>query len=584
MPEISKEELFKFIKWEIDYCEGTAIKINPAFATKQTNVLDLIEMYNLSQYRDGNYDSFGNPRVFFNIVNYPTDVSSKMVDLDVKDVQVISEDDNYWNSWIMQKELHYWMKEKYFGDFLNQLCYNLPKYGHVVAKKVEDRVHLVPLKNLRFRPDVWSLKNVPIIERHTYQPDEFLLEAKKKNWENVDLINLQPAQVVDNGVVYTNPKLEIFEAYFPPGFLKSEYNYFVVSGDGIVLTYANLPQSPYKDMPWERVRGRTLGRGVIEKLFHEQIYINRLKSEKSDGLMWTSKHIFQTRDNSIAKNLLSQVENGDVLIVNDEVKPVETEERNLAFYNDEEVKWENQAYRKTFVNDQQQAPGSKGKPANAKAQMAGIQMQSGYFKQKKEEIANFVKEIIWDWVLPEFKADKKGEHKLILKNLMSGDAGSDKLFQFVVSQKLEEKKFEMLMNLKPPVMGDEEKVMKALIGEQVKSEEITIEKSTYDDLKFKIDIIIGNESVDLQDRENRLMTLLNMANNNPALFTPGEIKTIKRKAMEAGGLNYHDYGGDDPVQSLQDTMGQLQQKSQGGSLPRQTPSQMPQSAPAMATT
>lgn len=582
MAEITKEELLKFIKWEIDYCETTSIKINSAFARTQISTIDLIEKYNLSQYRDGDYDSFGNPRPFFNIVNYPVDVASKMVDLDVKDVKVIAEDDNYWSSFIMQKELHYWMKEKYFGDFLNQLCYGLPKYGHVVVKKVEDRIHIVPLKNLRFRPDVWSLKNVPIVERHTYQPDEFILEAKKKNWENVDLVQLQPYQVVDNGVVYTNPKLEVFEVYFPPGFIKSEYNYFVVSGDGVVLAYLKMPQSPYKDISWEKIRGRTMGRGVIEKLFHEQIYINRIKSEKAEGLMWTSKHLFQTKDNSIAKNLLNQVENGDVIISNDIINPIQTEERNLAFYNDEEIKWEQQAYRKTFVNE---PPQGKSKQVNAKAQIAQYQMQSGYFKQKKEEIANFVKEIIWDWVLPEFKDDKKKEHKLILRSILGGDGGSDKLYNMVVNQRLEEKKFESLMNGKL-IMPDEEKVLKSVLGESVKSEEITIPKSTYDDSKFKIDIIIGDETIDLGERDQRLILLANMANNQPGLLTPTELKAIKRKLMESAGINPHDVaGGEEPIQNIQDTMGQLkgQLKGQGGSLPKAQSSGMPQMQPAQAT-
>ena len=132
-------------------------------------------------------------------------------------------------------------------------------------------------------------------------------------------------------------------------------------------------------------------------------------------------------------------------------------------------------------------------------------------------------------------------------------------------------------------MPDEEKVMKSMIGEAVKSEEITIPKGTYDDLEYKIDIIIGPETMDLSEREQRMTMLLNMANNNPALFTPAEIKAIKRKALESGGINPHELGGDEPVQNLAETMSQMKGQGQGGSLPKMMPQQIPQGAPAGAT-
>jgi len=154
-------EITKQIKAEIDYCETTGISVNPAFAKTQINVINLIEKYWLSQYRDGNEDSFGNPRPFYNISTFPVDIASKLIESDVKDIKVISENDNYWTAFFMQKELHQWMSDRYFGNFLNKLAYDLPKYGHTVVKKVGDNIEIVPLSNLRFRPDANSLKDIP---------------------------------------------------------------------------------------------------------------------------------------------------------------------------------------------------------------------------------------------------------------------------------------------------------------------------------------------------------------------------------------------------------------------------------------
>jgi hypothetical protein len=576
---VDKSDILKAIKWEIDYCETTSIKINPAFARTQMSVIDLIEKYNLSQYRDGDYDQFGNPRPFYNIVNYAVDVAAKMIDMDVKDIQILSEDENYWSSFVMQKELHYWMKEMYFGDFLNQLAYNLPKYGHVVVKKVEDRVHIVPLTSLRFRPDAWSLKNIPIVERHTYQPDEFLLEAKKKGWENVDLVSLQPAQTVDNGVVYSNPKISVFEAEFPKGFLDSEYNYFVMTGDGVLLAYDYHKTSIYKDLAWEKIRGRTLGRGQIEKLFHEQIYINRSVAEETDGLAWTSKHLFQTRDNSVARNLLSQVENGDVLIVNDDVKPVQTEERNLAFYQYNSQKWEANAYKKTFTQDMTLM--GKSKTQNKNAAMIAQELQSGYFKQKKDEMGNFIKQILWDWIMPEFKDDKKGEHKVLMRNIISGDDGSEKLFGMVVGQRLEEKKLEMLLNGKL-VMGNEEKILKSTIGEEVKHENITIPKGLYEDLKYKVDIITGDETIDTHGKVQSIEMVLQIIGSNPTILQNPQTKSLFYKMLNYMGFNPKDIAAD-PVLSLQDSMSQINPPQLGGSVARPKTPQPAQMVTAQQT-
>jgi hypothetical protein len=332
-----------------------------------------------------------------------------------------------------------------------------------------------------------------------------------------------------------------------------------------------MDKSPYKDIAWEKVRGRTMGRGQVEKLFPETIYLNRLASGKSDGLAWTSKHLWQSRDNSIARQLLSQVADGTILNPNDPIEPIAMEERNLNFYGQEEYKWESSAMRKCFTAEQ---PQSKSVPENAKAQMVNYQIQSGYFKTKREELNNFIKEIIVDWILLDFKNSTRKEHQILVRNILSGDGGSDKLFQLVVSQRMEERKFESLMNGKL-IMPDEEAVLKSTIAESVRNEKIEIPKGIYEDIMARIDIVIGNESVDLDERMQRLTLLSNMANNNPAMFSPTELKAIKKKLMESSGFNPHELGGDEPIPTIQEQMAQQRMMKPGGSIAKPQMAQMP---------
>ena len=82
-----------------------------------------------------------------------------------------------------------------YALFLNELTFRLPRDGHVVAKKVDDQVELVPLKNLRFRPDALSLMSTPIIEKYEYMADEFVKEAQSRGWTDWQKVNLNPDKV-----------------------------------------------------------------------------------------------------------------------------------------------------------------------------------------------------------------------------------------------------------------------------------------------------------------------------------------------------------------------------------------------------
>jgi len=123
----------------------------PSVATTQGELIDIINKYYLSQFRDGDTDVLGEKKVFYNIVNLPVEVAAKMIDLDTKDINLIGEDwGSYWPAWIMSKELRMWMKEKYFGKQLNLYSLILPKYGDLWVKKVGEDVLIVPIENLIF--------------------------------------------------------------------------------------------------------------------------------------------------------------------------------------------------------------------------------------------------------------------------------------------------------------------------------------------------------------------------------------------------------------------------------------------------
>ncbi len=559
------QDLFTAIQSEIDICETSKIPSNPSFTPTEMGRLDLIQKYMLSRYRDCQTDISGNPMVFYNISSFPVEVASKMLDFDTKDILLIAEDERYWETWLMEKEMHYWMENFGFGKKLNEFAYFWPRDGHLVVKKVEDKVEVVPLKNLRFRPNALSLDTTPIIEKFEYMPDEFVATAKKKGWDNWQKVELKPEKV-QQGIFNKVDKITVFGAWFPDGYYNSDDNYFLVSYDGHVL--ASWYQEPmYKSLSWEKMDERLLGRGVVEKLFNEQIYLNRIANYKSDGLNWTSKHFWQTKDVSFKTNLLGENDNGDVFVTNDPIEPVAMEERNLGFYNQEEQRWEGQAMRRVFAMEP--ITGERS-PAGTPLGSTILQskMASGFYDQKKEDLAAFVKEILWDWVIPDFKKDKKGAHSVMMRNLLSSGKGAEKFFQLEIEHNINKQKMGKFLS---PEMWD---MKRALLAEKMKNSKYEVPKGFYDDLKFKMRIEIVGESIDTAAKLTTLQTLFQIIGSNPTVMQNPTTKNILFKMLNLAGFNPHDFE-DEQVPSVPQ-VSQMAQAQRGGSISAPSVPTMPQ--------
>jgi hypothetical protein len=559
---VTKDDLIKKIQQEIEYCESSVLPMNPTYAKTQPNYLGLIDLYMASKYRDSDVDIFGLPKPFYNIVTLPVDVASKMIDLDTKNIMLMAEDQNYWATWLMEKELHYWMKDTYFGNSLNEFTYLLPRNGHLVVKKAGDKIQSVPLKSLRFRPDAISLKETPIIEMHLYQEDEFLAEANKRGWNNVKDVDVDPKNTVV-GNYYDGNRVPVYEAWFPKGYLDHKNNYFIVASDGTILAEST-QDCPYKDIYWDKVDGRVLGKGQVEKLFNAQIYLNRMANYKAEGLYWSSKKLFQTRDNMIARNLLSETDNGDVLTVNSEITPISNEERNLSFYNYDEGRWERNSLRQTFTNDPivgQRSPSG----TTLGGQMLDAQMSATYYKQKRENLANFIKEILYDWVLPDFKKKTKEQHELMIANIISGDGNSEKLLNFKSNEEANKKVIEQILKGKFPTAQDQ-KMIKSLAYDKVKGDKIVIPKGTYDNLKYKLNIVITGEEIDAQAKAGTLQMILSLMASNPTVMQNPSTKGIIYAMLDLAGIN----PGDIDISTPQ-PVEEIAAQGQGGSIAAPVP-------------
>lgn len=571
------EKLSKDIKNIIETYETTDLDCNPTYAPSNKDIIELIDSYFASRYRDGDYDSTGFKKAFYNIVINPTEIAAKMIDLDTKDVLVVAEEgQSYYPAWLFGKELKIWMKDKKnqdgqtFGQLLNQMVYAYPKYGHLIVKKAKDTVNIVPIQNIYCDdPEGKNFLSADvIIEKHEYTPEQL---RKQKGWKNVeDTIE----SYEQDGIITVYEMQENTE--------KGD-NYTIIADgakdDEFLFKDRVKREDLYKELKWEEIPGRVLGRGQPEKLFEAQIAKNQNEYLLRSGYRWTSKKLWQTRDDNVAKNLITELEDGDVLTVNSEITPIAMEERNLGAINVGDNKWDTLIARLSFSAEPlsgERAPA--GTPLGSS--ILQTRMAAQYYDLKREDLGMFIKGILFDWIIPEFKKQKKSAH-----NLMLGEFDEDelsKLKDLVLTNKNNEALVNSIKkNGRIPSMKEME-ILKALTKEKMKSQkDIQIPNNFYDNLKYKIDIVITNEQIDMAARLTTLQTVLQIIGGNPTILRDPRTRKVFYKLLDLSGISPTDFREEEP--DLANVVGQ-NVAQMGGSVARiPTPTAQPRETTNMRT-
>jgi len=544
-----------------------SLEYAPTYATKQKDIIKLIDYYWVSKYQNGDKDALGFLKPFYNVIINPTEVASKMIDIDTKDIKVVAEDGaSYYPAWFFSKELRAWMKEKGFGKLLNEIIYNLPKYGSVVLKKSGKKISLVPLQNLRNNTLAKKLEDDLVCEEHLETITAFKKHADDWGQDVIDKAMAAWGENIKDAKWY-----EAYGDFSDVDGNKGE-NYYIFTDKGIDLFKAKLSECPYRELHWDKLEGRWIGRGQVERLFEAQIQQNKVTNMKSQSLQYTSKRIWQTRDDSVAKNVLTDVQNGDIIRVNSEITPVSTEERNLSAYKEEEARWDQLAERLGFSYDIMSGQRS---PAGTTLGQTVIQTQQagGYFDLKREDIGLFLKDLIFDWIIPMFKKDKRISHKIMVSEFSEDELIT--LRGLLTQSKVNKAILEYVTNAKMVPTEEELEALKQIVAIKVKGEkEIEIPESFYENLKYKIDIVITGEQIDLASKFSVVQVVLQILGSNPTILQDPNTKKYFMQLLEVIGIN--------PVQLelVENTQEQINMPAQVGgstakvSAPTQTPTQM----------
>lgn len=560
--------------------------------------LKTIELYYNSQFKNGDKDEDGLPKYFFNIVKPACDVAEKMTDLDTKDIRLIPEKpDDERTLWLMQRDLKQWLKDCNFGVLLNEINHDYSKYGHVVLKQLKSgKWKKVNLTNLRVDPSAPSLEKSPMI------CEVFLMTRGEiedmKAWDKTMI----------KALTDRNPEENLFSVYecyehnyedgrkykrtimadllrtrsggsheTPESEINIEDDYL----PGIVLYEDEKDEIPYRELKWEEVPGRWLGRGIVEYLFANQVKVNEVEILEGRALQLASLQLFHTSDDQIPDNLLTDKRPGDVIKSPSGLSPVDTQSRGLSEWNNTRQRWDQNTQAKTFTFDTVTGEtGPSGTTLGATQIATG--MATSYFNLKRENFGLFLKQLFLDDILPSFKYENKKEH--IIKFLGS-DPEIEKLYKAVSEATLRQRLFGYMRRtgLMPnlDIINLEKKKILNSIRKR-KDIFFNIVENAYKDVKVKVDIVITGENMNVGAVTNSLQVFMNIIGSNPNILRDRPSRTALFKALALVGMSPVDLNlieeqveGEDP---LAQAFGQQpQQEAPAPNVP--SPNQAPLAAP-----
>lgn len=561
--EEQKNRISSKIAEELDVFSND-IKVIEGWDFNQRDTIEQAVLYYNSKFVDGDTDDDGLKLYFFNIIKATCGTTTKAIDVDTKDIIVQNAAGGDWlKAWFYQRDLKYWLKKQQFGKVLNRISRELPIYGTVVLKYVKGKVEFVNLKNFICETNADTLdQSNYIIEEHYYTPNEFKKIGKEKKLDNVN-------EVLE---MFRNSKeqyIRVFERYgelenvetgeweyrmvlvadIPTDIKQSSRYETTYAGSDYVLANVLINSHPYKEIHVNKIAGRWLGVGIPELLSENQIRINEIMNQRVKSSYWSTLRLFQTKDTGVARNLLQDCENGDVLNPEDLITAVPMEDRNgVGYYDSEMNQWTGNAKEQTFSTDIMMGQRPPSGATLGAAQLSAAQSMS-FFDQMKEDYCLEVKDLIVTRVIAGFEKTNNLEHMVKI-------AGEDieKLTDLIVNQKVNNAIINYVKRKKR--LPDQKFIELTRIAETEllsKSPELQVKipDGFYKDVEYDIDVIITDESEATAAKAASLVTALQTITTDPTILTDPTKKRIFAKSLEQVGINLFDLEAEVPKSSFE---------------------------------
>jgi hypothetical protein len=599
-------DIFKQIRQERQDFLNNEVEVVPGYNFSQYNTLKKIHLYFNSHYEKGDYEVVNGvtrKKIFHNISKWRCETATKMLDIDVKDFTLVGTNpDQDINVYLLEKELKAWLKKNYMGKMLNEITRQLPVYGSVVIKKTKKGAQLVDLRYL------YNDQSAPTLAKAQYVNIRNLMSAgdfrkMKGAWQNVDEAIAKFASSASTGydgnsTTATGSKLfyegsgskiakpegtpyyEVWERYgeVPLSWFtekesdNDEYTLakFIACGidsqqkndkgivtaeEGLVLYKEQIKELPLKEVHYQKTEGRWLGIGVVEDTFEPQRRINEIKNQEAKAMEISSIHLFQSQDRTVASNVLTDLDNGQILYTKSPITPIATENRDLVSFNNASAANETLADRLTFSYDV-----IRGETSPATATLGAIQLQSqqasSVYDYKRENIGLFLEEFVRDLVVPEIEKEINKEHILRLTGSVEELAKLRNQYSKVWARN---EAIRMMLDGKIVTDADMQGMMQTVVSKLQELGDklwIDVPADFFKNLDYEVDIVITGENKNVFANIQNAQAILQLVASDPTLFQDPIKKKLMFKVMSNLGMHSSE------LEDLDNDINQMQ--GQGG--------------------
>lgn len=474
----------------------------------QKDTIDLIDLYYNSRYREGKKDQDAQRKLFMNIVRFYANVAEKQTDIDVRNYNFIPDSEEWDNMvWFLKRQFTVWARENNYGQLLNDLNKDYSKYGTTVIRKTPDGVERVPIRQIIVSQDATSLKDAPLDGGFTIIEHELTLEQMKQmpDWDLTGVDFEGTRNVYEMYYMYEPTVFgkEAGDRVLGVAYVMPEKNTKTGDNEGFVLFAEQVNEVPFEEAHWDKQDGRWLGIGEVEKQFENQVAVNMTENLRRKHLIWGAKKVWQTQGTAVVKNLVKQVQDGQVLEVgaNGAISEVPMATQNLAEFQASKDAWAQNSEKQAFAFE---VATGEALPSGTPFRLGVILANSAarYYELKRENFGLFLYRSFFSQLIPVFKKQTK-EHKIAVAN---GEEGTDFIRNAVVEYNINKKMESKLLNGQLPDP--------AKIREQVEREItskpflfVSMPRRAYDDVKFYMELDITGEAMDTNAEMATLTTL-----------------------------------------------------------------------------
>lgn len=570
-PILPPATIFAQIRYETDQFLYNFISPIPGYAFNQYQTLKRVMLYLANKYENGSF-YLNREKIFYNVVTPAVEVATKMLNIDTKDIRLLPENPkSQFSTYLLEKELHQWLKTSEMGRILNTIAEEAPRYGSVLLEKTKKGARVCDLRRTMLDPSVDNAKDSRFITQLHYMSDE---ELRKTGWDDVDIAierfgNTQAAQPFEDNignmnVMRSSPQVKVYKRYGEvprfwldpkakgkrgnemvrslyicagPDFLQRNAQGQVTGELGVVMFKSEWKGDyPFKDFHYNKIKGRWMGMGVVETLFDVQTRINELKNQKRISMELSTLHLFQTPDKQIVRNVLTDLENGDVIYSPKGFTPILNEERNLPAFDSEETSYMNQADKLSFAYEAVRGDSSNTADATLGQTQIAVAQSTSVFGFKRQNLALMLRPFFNELVMPQLLSDLSPEHIMRFTGSASELTKLDEAAAEVhVNEEIKKKVLSgerVNLEFQELVRQDAIKAYRKLGSNRF----VKIKENFYDDAEYEFDFNIDNEAVDPNKIVSGVQFLFGLL-ANPAVLQDPRMKLLFNKAAEQFGIS-----------------------------------------------